>query len=192
MRMASGDLFELFRQRAEQAGARVRRLSGPREACAHVCHLVSERHLAPVLVATGPLIGQMHLVAALAGQGIEVILEAGQGAERAALGVTEADLGVAETGSLYQDATSLALRLASMLPPVHVAVLPTDRIVATLEEALPYIMSRGQPPAYAAFITGPSRTADIERVLTIGVHGPAEVHILCVDQPQAAQRAASA
>jgi L-lactate dehydrogenase complex protein LldG len=134
----------------------------------------------------------MHLVAALAEQGVEVILETGRGAERAALGVTEADLGVAETGSLYQDATSLVLRMASMLPPVHVAVLPTDRIVATLEEALPYVMIRGQPPAYAAFITGPSRTADIERVLTIGVHGPAELHILCIDQPQVTQRAASA
>ncbi|MDI6893516.1 MAG: lactate utilization protein [Bacillota bacterium] len=190
--MAGAELFELFRQRAEQAGAHVERLPGPREACAYVCRMVAERKLAPVLVANGPLLGEMHLVAALAGQGTEVLLDTAQGAEQAALGVTEADLGVAETGSLYQDATSLVLRLASMLPPVHVAVLPADRIVGTLEEALPYILGRGQPPAYAAFITGPSRTADIERVLTIGVHGPAELHILCIDRPQAAQRAASA
>jgi len=190
--VAGADLFELFRQRAEQAGARVERLPGPQEACAYVSRLVAERKLAPVLVATGPLLGGMHLVATLSGQGVEVLLDAEPGADRAALGVTEADLGIAETGTLYQDATSLVLRLASMLPPVHVAVLPTDRIVGTLEEALPYIAGRGQPPAYAALITGPSRTADIERVLTIGVHGPAELHILCIDQPQAAQRAASA
>lgn len=190
--MGGADLFELFRQRAVQAGATVERLSGPREACAYVCRLVEERHLTPVLVASGPLLGEMQLITALVARGVEVLLEAGAGVQRAALGVTEADLGIAETGSLYQDATALLVRLASMLPPVHVAVLPSDRIVGTLEEALPHLACRGQPPGYAALITGPSRTADIERVLTIGVHGPAELRILCIDQPHAAQRAASA
>lgn len=190
--MAGPELFELFKKRAVQAGACVERLPGPREACAYVCRLAGERKLAPVVVAGGALLGEMQLLPALSGLGVEVLVGAGERVPHAALGVTEADLGIAETGSLYQDATPLLLRLASMLPPVHVAVLPTDRIVGTLEEALPYIMARSQPPAYAALITGPSRTADIERVLTIGVHGPAELHILCIDRPQAAQRAASA
>jgi L-lactate dehydrogenase complex protein LldG len=93
--------------------------------------------------------------------------------------LTLADWGIAETGSLVLDSGSEDLRLATMLAETHVAVLPVSRLKAdswALEEELSRLMAA--PPSYLAFITGASRTADIERVLTIGVHGPQELHVL--------------
>jgi L-lactate dehydrogenase complex protein LldG len=93
--------------------------------------------------------------------------------------LTLADWGIAETGSLVLDSGSEDLRLATMLAETHVAVLPVSRLKAdswALEEELSRLMAA--PPSYLAFITGASRTADIERVLTLGVHGPQELHVL--------------
>ena len=93
--------------------------------------------------------------------------------------LTLADWGIADTGSLVLDSSSEDLRLATMLAQTHVAVLPVSRLrpsAFALEDELHRLMA--SPPRYLAFITGASRTADIERVLTIGVHGPEEVHVL--------------
>ena len=93
-----------------------------------------------------------------------------------------ADYGIAETGTLVIDSTSEELRLATMVSEVHVAVLPINRLRATsldLEKEL--LQTMGTGPNYWAFITGASRTADIERVLALGVHGPLELHILLME-----------
>src|SRR5665647_1299065 len=93
--------------------------------------------------------------------------------------LTLADWGIAETGSLVLDSSSEDLRLATMLAETHIAVLPLSRLrpdSEALEEDLIRLMASA--PSYVAFITGASRTADIERVLTIGVHGPQELHVL--------------
>ena len=94
-------------------------------------------------------------------------------------GFTIADWGVAETGTLVLESSSEDIRIATMLTETHVAVLPRSKIqpdLMTLEKELGRLMI--EPGNYLAFITGASRTADIERVLTIGVHGPQELHIL--------------
>ncbi len=93
--------------------------------------------------------------------------------------LTLADWGIAATGSLVLDSSSEDLRLATMLAETHIAVLPLSRLQPdseALEADLVRLMA--SPPSYLAFITGASRTADIERVLTIGVHGPQELHVL--------------
>ena len=95
------------------------------------------------------------------------------------IGFTIADFGIAETGSLVLDSSSEAVRLATMISEIHIALLPMSKIFETaydLEDALQDLM--GAAPNYTAFITGASRTADIERVLALGVHGPLELHIL--------------
>ena len=94
-------------------------------------------------------------------------------------GLTRADWGIADTGTLVLDSPSEDLRLATMLVETHVAVLPVSRLrpdSMALEAEMMRLMQ--SPPSYLAFITGASRTADIERVLTIGVHGPLELHLL--------------
>lgn len=95
------------------------------------------------------------------------------------IGFTVADFGIAETGSLVLDSSSEAIRLATMISEIHIALLPMSKIFETaydLEDRLQDLMAA--VPNYTAFITGASRTADIERVLALGVHGPLELHIL--------------
>ena len=97
------------------------------------------------------------------------------------IGISAVEWALADTGTLVQDATDVSLRLVSTLPEIHVAFLRTSRIVPDLPALLPSLTPGLSP--YISFITGPSRTADIERVLTIGVHGPFRLVILAVDDP---------
>ncbi len=94
-------------------------------------------------------------------------------------GVTGATCGIAETGSLLLTSGGGQTLTASLLHEIHVAVLRTSQILPTLAEAL----RRPEVPRAAAgvIVTGPSRTADIEMTLTIGVHGPGELHVFLID-----------
>lgn len=94
----------------------------------------------------------------------------------AKVGITTADLAVAESGSLLLSAQPGRRRMASLSPEIHVVLIPKDRIVATLEEALARLTTRT-----SVLITGTSRTADIESVLVRGVHGPREVWVVVLD-----------
>jgi len=95
------------------------------------------------------------------------------------IGFTVVDYGIAETGTLVLDSSSEELRLATMISEIHVAVLPKSKLRATSMDVEKELISyMKDSPNYTAFITGASRTADIERVLAIGVHGPLELHIL--------------
>ena len=94
------------------------------------------------------------------------------------LGVTTAQWAIAETGTLVLDMAQERHRLASLLVPVHVCLLPRARILANLGEALK-TLGRPLPPT-VTLITGPSRTADIELQLVVGVHGPRELHVVVV------------
>jgi L-lactate dehydrogenase complex protein LldG len=135
------------------------------------------------------------VAARLADAGLEVFEGAPEDpAGRAALierlagadvGLTGADLAVAETGSLVLASGVGKARGVSLLPACHVALLGPDQLVGTLEDA-GVVLEAWQATGAAAganivFVTGPSRTADIELTLTRGVHGPREVHVVCVD-----------
>ena len=98
------------------------------------------------------------------------------------IGFTVAEAGIAETGTLVLNSKSEELRLATMVCEVHVCVVRTSTIRETsfeAEDLLRALIKDG--PSYVAFVTGASRTADIERVLAIGVHGPLELHILLLE-----------
>jgi L-lactate dehydrogenase complex protein LldG len=94
------------------------------------------------------------------------------------VGITTAQAAIAETGTLVLDSSSERHRLASVVPPVHIAILPASRIYATLSEVLAMVQSGKEVSPAITFITGPSRTADIELTLTIGVHGPQELYVI--------------
>ena len=99
--------------------------------------------------------------------------------EQMEAGLTFVDHAIAETGTLVINASDEDLRLATMICEAHVAVVPISNLVPSATDLEPVLRnSMNRPPAYWNFITGASRTADIERVLALGVHGPLELHIL--------------
>ena len=99
----------------------------------------------------------------------------------AGVGLTEAQLAIAETGTLVLRSDNEEHRLASLLPRVHIAVLNVRDLVPELGEALAKLQTDGIPPVIT-FITGPSRTGDIELTLVVGVHGPEILHVVLVDE----------
>lgn len=101
------------------------------------------------------------------------------------IGVSQLDWAIANTGTVAQNATAVEQRLVSMLTWLHIAILGSDRIVPDLPAFLAKLSPRDAN--YVALISGPSRTADIERVLTIGVHGPEKLVVLFVDELGGAQ-----
>lgn len=93
------------------------------------------------------------------------------------VGISTAQAAIAETGTLVLDSAEERHRLVSLVPPVHIAVVNASSIVDTLGDALTLLQKKEISPAIT-FITGPSRTADIELTLAIGVHGPQELYVI--------------
>ena len=98
------------------------------------------------------------------------------------VGVTSAQAAIAETGTLVLESEKERHRLVSLLPPVHVAIVRSDNICLTIGDALKELRRSNEEMSRAiTFITGPSRTADIELTLTVGVHGPKELYVIVLD-----------
>jgi L-lactate dehydrogenase complex protein LldG len=98
----------------------------------------------------------------------------------AVVGITSAEYGLADTGTLVVFSDSEEARLMSLLPPVHVAILERSRLLTGLDELLTLVPAPAQSTSSMILITGPSRTADIEQILVRGVHGPGELHVVFV------------
>jgi L-lactate utilization protein LutC len=98
----------------------------------------------------------------------------------AAFGITSADYALADTGSLVLFSSPEEARMISLLPPVHVAVVPREKILTGLDELLTEVPLPADRSSSMILITGPSRTADIEQILVRGVHGPGEIHVIVV------------
>jgi L-lactate dehydrogenase complex protein LldG len=95
------------------------------------------------------------------------------------VGITGAFCAIAETGTLMLLSGAETPATTSLLPETHVAVLDPGRIVATMEDAWDLMRKEcKQPPRAVNFISGPSRTADIEQTVTLGAHGPYRVLLI--------------
>jgi L-lactate dehydrogenase complex protein LldG len=102
--------------------------------------------------------------------------------ERCDVGLTECDALVAQTGSVLVTSRSAGGRALSVLPPHHVVLARADQLVAGLPDAFAMLEAKYAAgyPSMISFITGPSRTGDIERILVLGAHGPKRLTILMV------------
>ncbi|HWR37863.1 MAG TPA: lactate utilization protein [Patescibacteria group bacterium] len=184
---ASSQLFAEFETRAKNAAAEVFRVATVAEAQEVVVNLAKYINARKVVAVDSPLQQAVGVAAGLQAAGIIVYSRADEiaaHAESADMGISTVEFGIAETGSVCQDALAIEGRLVSMLPPLHVAFLYSNRVVPGVVEAME-VISRCFDRGYISFITGPSRTADIERVLTIGVHGPSRFVIIAVDEESA-------
>lgn len=169
-----------FTAALEQLGGHVQRAGNPAaahsavEAILHGCSAIASN--APFLAECG--------IPEIAGvqSGLHDPQQMRQAAASAGVGVTSADYALADTGTLVMLASPIEARLISLLPPVHVAVVPQSRILTDLDELFMMLPKPADQTSSLVFITGPSRTADIEQILVRGVHGPGAVHVIIVGQ----------
>jgi L-lactate dehydrogenase complex protein LldG len=179
----------MFKARAEAVSAQVYRFATKDLALQWIVGQLHEEGVEDkpnchAVWAACPMIGaaeKQALQAAVPGLVFEVTREL---AAEAKVGISQVDWALANTGTLVQSADEVDKRLVSTLPPVHIAFVST----AALLPDLPAVFQQVDPrrSAYISLITGPSRTADIERVLTIGVHGPERLIIILVDELEVA------
>ena len=188
-------LLAQLERSAELQGWRFMAVATEQEAAAAVVEIAA-RHGAGTVVRTAhEALERIKLDAALRDAGMESILLAeGPGeldarqrletAASAAVGVTGVDAIIAETASVALAPRKGMSRQVSLLPPVHVAVATTEQVVGTLEDALTLRLDElaGAEEAawYMNLVSGPSRTADIEQTLVVGVHGPGVVYLVVI------------
>ena len=99
------------------------------------------------------------------------------------VGITGIHCAIAETGTMLLLSGVQTPASTSLLPETHIAIVPTARIVKGMEDALALVRrERGELPRATNFVSGPSRTADIEQTLVLGAHGPYRVHIVLVQR----------
>jgi L-lactate dehydrogenase complex protein LldG len=177
--MVSKKRIDQFSTAARSIGAEVFAAKGLGEAASYVAERVS----GPVLVPSFSTGSRFKLKSVLSKAGVAVESKLSrESAAKAQAGITGVNFAMADTGTLALESTDEAIRLATTLPELQFALLDPEKILADSLEAVAPLRQLHQrdPRNYIAYITGPSRTADIERVLTIGVHGPKQLHILLV------------
>ncbi len=178
------DLFHEFKKQAANVSCEVFRAKTAADIFSLLATLLAESNAKKVIIAKNAFLEAINICTIVKRYGADVYTDVADIAEHADtsdIGISGALFGIAATGSICLDATAIETRLVSMLPPVHVAILKSNDIVPGIQEALAMI-SQPHTRSYMSFITGPSRTADIERVLTIGVHGPSRLVIIVVDE----------
>lgn len=180
----SGSLLDRFRQSLEAVGGHCIVVAGEAAAAEAVQGIVERVQARRIAISDSPLVSCLLQPPAAE---VEVMNDAAKSdLFRCDLGITGAQWAIAETGTLVLESDLERHRLASLVPPVHVAIIEAQRIRQTLGEVLQAVAEKGQDLSRTiTFITGPSRTSDIELTLAIGVHGPAELHVIVLEGAKA-------
>lgn len=182
----SDDLVELFEKRATLVGMKVRRIKAAdltREVLAVIESVPAKR----VVVGVGSLPQGLGLKESIRKKGIEVVdWHASPGLDAqydTDAGITDVHGALAETGTMICNSDAGHSRGLSLVPPVHIPIVRKSDILPDMLDYWAKI--KGKPghelPSSMVFITGPSKTADIEGVLVTGVHGPGAVHVMLVE-----------
>lgn len=168
------DVVARFRARAESMQSTTDRIAALAEAPAVVARYLRANGL--------PLAGCVWpRLAGLDWAGAGVALEPRAASDRDAVGVTGVFAALAETGTLMLVSGPDTPATVSLLPETHVAIVPAGRIVKRMEEGWALARAElGELPRAANFVSGPSRTADIDQTLVLGAHGPYRLHMVIV------------
>jgi L-lactate dehydrogenase complex protein LldG len=186
------DLTAQFIREVTAVGGFVYRAHKGEEAGALIAQICKGGASPDVAVSGSSLLLEMNLAAQLAAHDLSVVESASfRSDEKGKLiarlahcgaGVTAVAYAVAETGTLVLTSNEEQALLVSLLPIIHIAVLRPQQILASLTDAVSELgaqpVSGAAPYRSATFITGPSRTSDVELTLSIGVHGPKELHLI--------------
>lgn len=179
-REPASDLVTMFRAAAEHVGAEVRQASQPRGVGSVIEEIIREEQVSSVVLSEDPETTLAE--GSVTGLGI-LPFDRGRKIAGSQLGITGTSGGIARTGTVVVESRRAGGRGASLVPPVHLALLRTDRIVETPSAWWRSMHDRypSGPPSQIVFITGPSRSGDIEQTLTIGVHGPTRLWICLLE-----------
>lgn len=171
---AADDLATRFRLRAAAQSATVDVLALPAEVPAAVARYLAAQGLPP-RAACWQQLATLDWAAA----GIAAEARAADGDD--SVGITGCFCAIAETGTLLLPSGPETAATTSLLPETHIAIVPASRIVPAMEDAFALLRrEHGTLPRALNFVSGPSRTGDIEQTLVIGAHGPCRVHLIVV------------
>ncbi len=167
--------IELLLAEIDKLGGKTRRIAGQDELKAAFEELVQAEAVKKATAWATPELQTLGVTGALAALGVEVVSPHADKRQIAEcdLGVTGVDMALPETGTLLLRSSPEQPRSVSLLPRVHLALLRPAALRADLHHAFGEVKNDG----YFVFVTGPSRTADIELTLTIGVHGPKALYV---------------
>lgn len=175
------DLLELFVREAEKSAASVERLESFNSIPQSIVQLLRQENLGDALrVATDAIVSQINWQDA---PNLIVNYGAADNEDKATL--TSCLCGIAETGTLVLLSSPTSPTLLNFLPEVHIVLLSTQHIVAAYEDAWDLVRQQDALPRTVNFITGPSRTADIEQKMLMGIHGPKKLHIILYEKGNA-------
>ena len=178
------ELLAAFADRATPLGIRVERLPTAADAGILVAQLATEVAAPRAILSAELRDAAPQLTSTLAAAGLDWTVAGDVATTRdAPLGLSLAHLAVAETASVLLAESTLEDRAVGLAVAVQIVLCPTAALVPSLADAIPALRAVATQPGggYATLVSGPSRTADIELSLTIGVQGPARVVVLFVD-----------
>jgi len=166
------ELAARFRSKAESLASTVDAVADPVEAPAAVA-----RYLAAGGLGTRVVLAADIAFLDWAEAGLECAVRGAEDADQ--VGVSGCFCAIAETGTLMLLSGPETPATISLLPETHIALVPVSRIVGTMEEAFALLRAkRGALPRAVNFVSGPSRTGDIEQTIVLGAHGPCRVHLI--------------
>ncbi|MBI4234252.1 MAG: lactate utilization protein [Chloroflexi bacterium] len=191
-----GEILALLERMAGLQGWKFHRVASHMDAVGVVITLAETLGARQVVRSTHEVLGRVLVDSFLAARGIQTVVMAydakdplasrealRQAALRADLGVTGVDYVIAETATAVILPRRGVSRLVSLAPPVHLALVEAEQVVESLDDLLALrkgAFLKGEMGSYMSFISGPSRTGDIEQTIVVGVHGPKEVHLVLI------------
>lgn len=169
------DRLAQFRKECERLGTTHATVASEKDIAAEVARYLAATHLAPRLAGWREFAGLDW-----AGAGLAFDDRPATGDD--ATGITGCFCAIAETGTVLLLSSPETPKVTALLPETHICVVRTARVLDTMEDSFALLREEvGEPPRSVFFVSGPSRTADIEQTIVIGAHGPYRVHaILCL------------
>ena len=179
-------LLDMFMNEITKVSGKAIILKSEDEIKDYVIRLVEEHSAKSLAIWESDFLKQINLREFLENKGLKFAsLNSKEEMAEADIGITEADFGIADTGTLVLIANEKQPRSVSLIPPIHVAILQSDVILEKMEDVFAILKnsldetgSIAKLTSCITFITGPSRTGDIELNITLGVHGPKELFVL--------------
>jgi len=184
------NIVSQFQKKHESLAGIVHLVSGDNQAADQVFSILQDKKTEKAALGELPEDFGRILAPKITGDGLELLkppfnnTDLPKAFDTIQVGISWAAFAIAETGAIVEFATDDSMRLVTSLPLVHVSLVRASDLVATLKEAAAPIRNfYNENPlnATVSFISGPSRTADIEMRLILGVHGPAETHVIIVN-----------